>query len=162
LSGPQSLYLHADLPLISENATSTLLHEIMHIGSGLRATNGADWVVEGLAEYYSLELLRRSRTISNERFKDALADLAEWGKEADVLCTDASTAAATARAVGVFAALDRELQQRTMNSDALDELLRALVANGDIVSVSDLRRLAKAEAGSMPRALSNTNLPGCG
>ncbi|MGB5354231.1 MAG: hypothetical protein WBN32_11515, partial [Woeseia sp.] len=147
LSGPQSLYLHADLPLISENATSTLLHEIMHIGSGLRAANGADWIVEGLAEYYSLELLRRSRTISNERFKDALADLAEWGKEADALCADASTAAATARAVGVFAALDRELQQRTMNSDALDELVRALVANGDIVSVSDLRRLATAQAG---------------
>src|SRR5690606_21947056 len=62
LSAPQSLYLHAERPLISENGTSTLLHEVVHVGLGVGAGHGADWVVEGLAEYYSLEMLRRSGT----------------------------------------------------------------------------------------------------
>ncbi|MGB5346419.1 MAG: hypothetical protein WBN23_09670 [Woeseia sp.] len=161
LSGPNSLYIHASLPLISENATSTILHEVMHLGMGLRADAGADWIVEGLAEYYSLELLRRSRTISNERFAEALDDLVKWGTQADALCTPASTAAMTARAVGVFAALDRELQKLTMNKQALDELTRALIANGDVVSLADLQRIAKSVAGRLPGVLSNSRLPGC-
>lgn len=161
LSGPRSLYIHADLPLISENATSTLLHEVMHIGTGLRTSDGADWIVEGLAEYYALELLRRSRGLSNDRFNAALKDLVKWGKEAEILCNTASTAATTARAVGIFAALDKELQKKTMNANALDELLRALVANDELVSVSHLRRIATAQAGALPRALSENNLPGC-
>ena len=66
LSAPQSLYVHAERPLLSGNATSTLLHEIVHIGLGLADERGADWIVEGLAEYYSLEVLRRSGTISEE------------------------------------------------------------------------------------------------
>ncbi|MBT8083646.1 MAG: hypothetical protein HKP32_05080 [Woeseia sp.] len=162
LSGPGSLYIHASLPLISENATSTLLHEVIHIGSGLRAASGADWIVEGLAEYYALEILRRSRSISQERFDDAIKELVAWGKQADNLCAENSTAAITARAVGIFAALQRELRASTKKTKPLDEVLRALVATGDAVTVSDLRETAlAANGGSAPRTLSARNLPGC-
>ncbi len=75
LSGAASIYLHADRPLISQNGTSSLLHEMVHVASGLHGTGGADWIVEGLAEYYSLELLRRSNTISEQRFDAALRRL---------------------------------------------------------------------------------------
>ena len=39
-----------------------LLHEVMHAMLGIHATSGDDWIVEGLAEFYSLELLRLSGT----------------------------------------------------------------------------------------------------
>ncbi|MEM9058068.1 MAG: hypothetical protein AAGD86_11350 [Pseudomonadota bacterium] len=55
LSGPASVYLHADRPLISENGTSTLLHELVHVACGWRAAPGDDWIVEGVAEYYAIE-----------------------------------------------------------------------------------------------------------
>lgn len=161
LSGPNSLYIHADLPLISENATSTVLHEVLHIGSGLQASAGADWIVEGLAEFYALEILRRSRTISNARFTAAIDDQVTWGKQAPSLCTRASTAATTARAVGLFAALSRELKSVTMNNNAMDELFRTLISSDTDVSVADLRNAAKALAGRMPDALAKSALPGC-
>ena len=36
LSAPQSIFIHAERPLISENGTSTLMHEIMHICMPIR------------------------------------------------------------------------------------------------------------------------------
>ena len=66
------MYLHSDRPLISANGTSTLLHEARYTSQPVcMATGGADWIVEGIAEYYSLELLRRSNTISERRYKKA-------------------------------------------------------------------------------------------
>ena len=102
LSAPQSLFLHADRPLISENATSTLLHEVMHMSLSLDAEIGYDWIVEGLAEYYSLQLLQRSGTISDSRYDHAKADIADWAKSASSLCQPTSTGATTAFAVGVL------------------------------------------------------------
>ena len=40
LSGPGSLFLHADRPMISENGTSTLVHEMMHVANRLEAQPG--------------------------------------------------------------------------------------------------------------------------
>ena len=38
LSGSGSIYLHADRPLISQNGTSTPLHEMVHVASGLHGS----------------------------------------------------------------------------------------------------------------------------
>src|SRR3546814_11955514 len=67
LSGPRSLFVHADRPLISENGSSTLMHEMVHVVTGLRAVSGDDWIVEGIAEYYSMVLLNRSGMLSDAR-----------------------------------------------------------------------------------------------
>jgi len=161
LSGPRSLYVHASLPLISENGTSTLLHELMHIGMGLDSADGADWIIEGLAEYYALEVLRRSRTITRRRYDEALEDQAEWSRDAESLCAGESTAATTARAVTVFAALHRQLAAGANGSDTLDDLLRGLVDADRKVTVARLRSLATDIHGSLPESLSPRNLPGC-
>src|SRR3546814_3722824 len=67
LSGPRSLFVHADRPLISENGSSTLMHEMVHVVTGLRAVSGDDWIVEGIAEYYSMVLINRSGMLSDAR-----------------------------------------------------------------------------------------------
>ena len=157
LSAPASLFLHADRPLISENATSALLHEVMHVALGIRAREGFDWIVEGLAEYYSIELLRRGRAITPERAMTALQWQAEWGQRATALCGRASSAEMTARAVTVLAALDTELRDESDSS--LDDVLPLLA--GNVVDLDVLTGAAAQLLGSLPDALHIDALPGC-
>ena len=125
LSAPASLFLHKDRPLISENGTSLLLHEVMHVALSVKAEKGYDWIIEGLAEYYSIELLRRGRAITQRRAERAFTQQAEWAADATTLCGDVSTGPTTALAVTIFHALDRELAATTDNAHSL-ELVVAL------------------------------------
>jgi hypothetical protein len=161
LSAPHSLYLHADRPLISENATSTLLHEVMHSTLRLTAKDGYDWVVEGVAEFYSLELLRRSGTISESRFAAALADQKSWSESADKLCRHASKAETTALAVITMAALNAEIRERSGGSASLDDLVRALSQSEDAIDLDLLQSIAAKLQGDKSDVLDIDRLPGC-
>ena len=157
LSAPASLFLHADRPLISENGTSALLHEVMHVALGLEARDGFDWIVEGLAEYYAIELLRRGRAITPERAETAMRWQAKWGQEASTLCGPVSSGSITARAVTVFAALDRELRDKS--DSTLDDLLPILVDSP--ANLEALNAAAERVLGSPSDALHIDSLPGC-
>jgi hypothetical protein len=129
LSGPSSIYLHTERPLISENATSTLLHELVHVATG-SANARDDWLVEGLAEYYSLEILRRSGGISQKRYDQTLQGLADWSKRGKGKLRSPSSGANTARAVLLLHELQAELDQNDAGS--LDEVVQLLMDSGDI------------------------------
>jgi hypothetical protein len=129
LSGPNSLFVHADRPLVSGNGTSTLVHELVHVTMSARSDGKADWIVEGLAEYYSLEVLRRSGTISEERYEAAHAELADWG--ADVVELDdvnRSHGPITAKAVTVLRQIDKEIRDNSGGTHSLDDVVRKLAA----------------------------------
>jgi hypothetical protein len=148
LSGPSSLFIHADRPLISTDTTSPILHEVLHAALRIRPATDDDWIVEGLAEYYSLELLARSRTVGRRRHARALEDLVERGASVRSLSTDAATGAITARAVTLFHELDREIRDETDGAKSLDDVVRALVAQPSRkVSRDLLRREVKRIAG---------------
>jgi hypothetical protein len=159
LSAPASFFLHADRPLISENATSSLLHEVMHTALGLRSSDGNDWIVEGLAEYYSIELLRRGNAISASRATKAFAQLAEWGEQSRTLCGAQSTAATTALAVTIMRKLDRELLKKSDGDVNLDSLLPSLA--NTVMSLDSLITAAEDLIGTTPDTLHSDNLPGC-
>ena len=161
LSAPDSLFIHADRPLISENATSTLLHEAIHVALSLRSTEGADWIVEGLAEYYSLELLKRGGAITSRRYAAAIAEQADWASQSDRLCGAASTGATTALAVTVFRQLDQEIRDKTASASNLDTVLERLLAMKEPVDVARLTEIAGAIIGEPSDALHSDNLPGC-
>ena len=159
LSAPTSLFIHADRPLISENGTSSLIHEVMHVGIGLRSAGDADWLVEGLAEYYSLEVMRRTGTISLKRYGLAREQLREWSKEAGPLCQDRSTGATTALAVQVLSQLDQEIRAQSQYS--LDDVLRRLVMENKELSIASVQTVAEELVGFAPETLDEDNLPGC-
>lgn len=161
LSAPQSLYLHAERPLISENATSTLLHELLHVALGLSATDGYDWIVEGLAEYYSLEILHRSGTISSSRLDAARAKLTEWGKTAETLCGQTSTGATTALAVTTFSELDKEIRSKTAGEFSLDDVTRLLAERNTGVDIEILVSSVNSLIDDKPDTLHIDRLPGC-
>jgi len=109
LSGPGSLFLHADRPLISENRTSPILHELVHVASRGRMADGEDWLVEGLAEYYAMVFLKRSGGITQRRFDEAINWQRDWANREGGKLSEPSRGPNTARAVVKLAELDQRL-----------------------------------------------------
>jgi len=161
LSAPASLYVHADRPLISENGTSPLMHEVVHTALSIRSEDDADWIAEGLAEYYGLELLKRGGAISTRRYAIAIAEQAKWAIQANSLCGGTSTGATTALAVGVFDALNREIHNKTGGASDLDDLLRQVLVSKDPIGVAKLKAVAADIIGSPSDVLHIDKLPGC-
>ncbi len=148
LSGPGSLYLHPDRPLVSGNATSTPLHELMHVSAVEPPERGADWIVEGLAEYYSLVILERTGGIRHRRFEHALTWLENWADREHGKLSDPSTGPDTARAVLLFHDLDVELAAAGQSLDAVvAELMQGRV------SAQQLRSLTVAKLGHPSKVL---------
>lgn len=159
LSGPASVFIHADRPLISENGTSTLLHELVHVATSMRAEPGADWIVEGLSEYYTLEVLVRSGTTSPRRYRESLESVAEWGEDAEEMFVRAAAGEVTARAVAVMNEVDAAIRDGSDGDHSLDDLLRALASEGK-VSFEAFRTHAAELAGRPVKALDPSRLPG--
>jgi hypothetical protein len=160
LSGPSSLFLHLDRPLISENRTSTLLHELVHVATGLRGDDESDWIVEGIAEYYSIETLRRSGGISQVRYQETLSRLARWSKQSTTLFKKQSSGATTAQAVLVFAAADAEIRRLTDGKHSLDDVAARLATDRGEVSLARLQAVAAEVAGQPLQSLERKRLPG--
>jgi hypothetical protein len=159
LSGPGSIFVHAERPLITPDVTSPLLHELMHAALGLRSGKGGDWVVEGLAELYSLELLVRSKTISKKRYHKALDALAARGVGVAALDVDAATGATTARAAAELHALDRELRRGSDERISLDDVVRQLAAERGTVTTDRFRAIVDHVAGRSLGAFFRARIP---
>ena len=121
----------------------------------------ADWITEGLAEYYGLEILRRSGTISQKRFRSARAELAKWGKKARSLCQDPSSGAVTARAVTLFGKLNDEIRKKSARKYDLDDVLRRIASSGNRTSAKQLRETVADLAGSESKLLSDKAVNNC-
>ena len=159
LSGPNSLFLHADPPLVSENdATSTLIHELMHVANRLTAEKGGDWIVEGIAEYYSLKIMWRSGTLTDHRYQEAFEKLQQRADQADRLDVDRSSGKVTARAVGVLRKLDREIHAKTKQDKSLDDVVKLLTASQQKVSLDSLRQAVVEVMGEPSDALTDEQL----
>lgn len=158
LSAPNSLFLHADRPLISENRTSTLLHELVHVAMGIRGDEESDWIVEGLAEFYSLEILRRSGGIGRARYESALARMTDWAKRSPNVFSQKSTGASTARAAVAFHAADIEIKQATQERASIDDVAAELAKRGGEVTLELLQSTARNVAGKDIQALSRQRL----
>lgn len=158
LSGPGSIFLHSDRPLISENRTSPLLHELVHVALGIRGDKESDWIVEGLAEFYSIQTLRRSGGIGQKRYEQAVENLQKWAKRAPTLFARSSTGATTARAVLVFQAVDAEIRKVTNNTASLDDLARKLAAKRGEISLTELQEIGEQVAGKPLQSLRRETL----
>ncbi|MDT3710719.1 MAG: hypothetical protein ROZ65_11375 [Pseudomonadaceae bacterium] len=152
LSAPNSLYLHADRPLVSENGTSSLVHELVHVFSRISDTDRSDWISEGLAEYYAIELMRRAGGMSEGRYQAVREHLAEWSRGITSLRTERASGPVTARAVLLLQELDREIRQRSKGRHSLDDVSRGLMRL-DKVSTDDFIDITAALLGGASKVL---------
>lgn len=142
LSGPNSLFMHADRPLVSENGTSSLVHELVHVFSRISDDDRSDWITEGLAEYYAIELMRRAGGLSEDRYQVVREHLLEWSRKVDSLRTERASGPVTARAVLLLQDLDKEIRQRSKGRHSLDDVARGLmrldkVTTKDFVDITE-------------------------
>lgn len=147
LSAPNSMFLHADRPMVSENGTSALVHELVHVATRIYGVRNHDWISEGIAEFYSFELLYRAGAMTGMRRQQVLEGLREWGSEVDSLAGRHSTGANTARAVVLLDALDQEIRALSEGTRSLDDVARELIRLRE-VSPEDLHRIATDIAGA--------------
>lgn len=147
LSAPNSVYLHADLPLISADVTSPLLHEIVHVMLRARAGERGDWIVEGLSELYSVEALLRSKTISKRRARRAFERIAAKGRGVSRVTVPHANAAVAARSVGLLRELDAQIRSATDDAKNLDDVVRALAAAPAALSLTHFRSVTESVAG---------------
>jgi predicted metalloprotease with PDZ domain len=158
LSGPASMFLHSDRPLISENRTSALLHELAHIAMGIRGDEESDWIVEGLAEFYSIETLRRSGSIGEPRYQQAVTAIERWARRAPTLFGKRSSGPTTARAVLTFRRVDAEIRKLTHDKASLDDVVRKLAAERGKVGLARLQKTAQEIAGRPLQSLEREQL----
>ncbi|MFG0806950.1 hypothetical protein [Pseudomonas fluvialis] len=142
LSASNSYYMHSDRPLVSENGTSSLVHELVHVFSRIRDTDRSDWISEGIAEYYAIELMRRAGGLSEDRYHKVRAQLKRWSKDVKSLRGENSSGPMTARAVLLLQDLDKEISQVSEGRHSLDDLTRALMrlekaSTDDVLAISE-------------------------
>ncbi|MDA0992206.1 MAG: hypothetical protein O3A13_01085 [Proteobacteria bacterium] len=160
LSGPGSLYVHADRPMISENGTSTMLHELVHVAMGVSGSAHDDWLVEGLAEYYSIKILRETGTLNGRRGTLALADLKKWGDPVDDLFVGRSSGPVTARATTLLAELDAYLIKESRGRRSLDNVVGRMIESKSPYNYRSLCVAAKKIARKPVPLLSPDVVPG--
>jgi hypothetical protein len=147
LSGPRSVYLHVDRPLIGQDSTSPLLHELVHSIMNANSGKGGNWVVEGLAEYYSITLLRRSETLTASRYEAAIEDIrnrAAGGGDLRMAEVDSAT---RAKAVVVLMEIDTAIRDATGGDRSLDDVMRVLAGDRKSVTTERFREAIREVAG---------------
>ncbi len=152
LSAPNSFFMHAERPMVSENGTSSLVHELVHVFTRIRDTDDSDWLSEGIAEFYAIELMRRADAMSEYRYKVTNGKLKKWSKGVKTLRGESSTGAMTARAVLLLQALDLEIRKQTDNQRSIDDVTRALMRL-EKASTKDLIDICENMLGKLPSAL---------
>ena len=156
LSASNSFFLHSDRPMVSENGTSPLLHELTHMVTRISGTKEGqfndDWIAEGLAEFYSFELLYRAGGMTRERREHIVSRLGNWGKNVTSLRKSNSSGKITARAVVLIDKLDKEIRSASNDAFSIDHAVRELMIKRQ-VSLEDLDRSVGALIGAKSKVL---------
>jgi hypothetical protein len=128
----ESIYLNSRLPLVSENGTSVLVRELAQLSGRINGQQRSDWISEGFAEYYAIELMRRAGGMSDERYESLHGKLSKDGQKVATLRGEQVDPAQVARAVVLLQELDREIRLKTHNKRSLDDVMRGAMRLGTI------------------------------
>jgi hypothetical protein len=128
------------------------VHELVHLVTRIRGVEGDDWIAEGSAEFYSITLLNRAGLLSDQRRDRAFEWMQNHGRNVRTLTGARSWGPQTARAVGLFRELDREIRRATNDDKSLDDVMHQLVDVRE-VSREDLAAAVEDVMGRPSRVL---------
>lgn len=152
LAGRDSIYLHSRIPLVSENGTSPLVRELVQVFGRINDSQRSDWISEGFAEYYAIELVRRAGGMSDERYQSLQSRLARDSHKVSTLRGEQISGPAVARAVLLLQELDSEIRLKTRNKRSLDDVLHA-VMRLESVSTQEFVQLSESILGESSKVL---------
>jgi hypothetical protein len=147
LSGERSFYMHAGRPLRTPDKTSPWLHEMFHVLQPYKPAPDADWIEEGLAEFYSLELQRRAGLVGDAAYTRALGYFERFGLWNVDLTQQQDNAATNNSAPLVMYALDLRIQHATAGKRRLDDVVTQLAREGGQVDTARFLRTVNLVSG---------------
>lgn len=136
ISGEHSFYMHAGRPLRTPDKTSPWLHEMFHVLQPYKPASDADWIEEGLAEFYSLELQRRAGLVDGAGYARALGYFERFGEWNVNLTEQQDNPATNNSAPLVMYALDQRIQHATAGKKRLDDVVTELAKEGGTVDTA--------------------------
>lgn len=147
ISGEHSFFMHSGRPLRTPDKTSPYLHELFHVLQPYKADADADWIEEGLAEFYSLELQRRAGLIDAAAYARALGYFERYGLWNVDFTQQHDNAATNNSAPLVMYAIDQRIQRATAGKKRLDDVVLDLArAGGDVSTARFLHAVNQASA----------------
>ncbi len=132
LAARESIYLNTRLPLVSESGSSPLVRELAQVFGRINDEQRSDWIKEGFAEYYAVELVRRAGGMSDERYQALQVKLAKDSQKVSTLRGEQISSAQVSKAVLLLQELDREIRLKTRNKRSLDDVLRGAMHLGTV------------------------------
>jgi hypothetical protein len=132
LGAHESIYLNSRLPLVSESGTSAVVRELAQVFGRINDQQRSDWISEGFAEYYAIELVRRAGGMSDERYEGLQKKLARDGQNVTTLRGEQINPSQVSKAVLLLQELDREIRLKTRNKRSLDDVLRGAMHLGRV------------------------------
>jgi hypothetical protein len=147
ISGERSLFMHGGRPLRTPDKTSPYLHELFHVLQPFKPAADADWIEEGLAEFYSLELQRRAGLVDAAGYMRALGYFERYGLWNVDLTRQQDNPATNNAAPLVMYALDQRIQHATAGKARLDDVVTRLAMRGGVVGTDRFRRTVNAVSG---------------
>lgn len=147
ISADHSFFMHAKRPLRTPDKTSPYLHEMFHVLQPYQPAADADWIEEGLAEFYSLELQRRAGLVDTAAYARALAYFERFGQWHVDLTQQQDNAATNNSAPLVMYALDQHIQHATAGRKRLDDVVTRLAEERGRVDTARLLRTVNDVSG---------------
>ncbi|QZP35804.1 hypothetical protein [Pseudomonas sp. DR48] len=152
LGAHESIYLNSRLPLVSESGTSAVVRELAQVFGRINDQQRSDWISEGFAEYYAIELVRRAGGMSDERYEGLQKKLARDGQKVTTLRGEQINPAQVSKAVLLLQELDREIRLKTRNKRSLDDVLRGAM-HLESVDTKEFVQLAESVIGESSKVL---------
>jgi predicted metalloprotease with PDZ domain len=148
LSGEDSFFVHGHIPLRSADRTSTYLHELVHVWQPFRSGPDAQWIAEGLAEYYALAAQHRAGRLSDAGFARGLALFARYGRWGLDLTRTRDGGALNNSAPLVMHWIDQEIRRATRGRRSLDDAVRLLGRERTPITTARFVRVVSRTVGS--------------
>lgn len=152
LAARESIYLNTRLPLVSESGSSALVRELAQVFGRINDKQRSDWISEGLAEYYAIELVRRAGGMSDERYESLQKKLAKEGQKVTTLRGEQIGPAQISKAVLLLSELDQEIRIKTRNKRSLDDVMRGAM-HLESVDTKEFIQLAESVIGESSKVL---------
>lgn len=147
LSGEHSFFMHAGRPLRTPDKTSPYLHELFHVLQPFRPASDGEWIAEGLAEFYSIELQRRTGLVDAAAYRRGLGYFERFGLWNVDLTQQHDNAATNNSAPLVMYTLDQRIQHDTAGKKRLDDAVMQLVKDGGEVDTARFQAAIDAITG---------------
>lgn len=144
ISAEASLYVNRNTPVIASDYTSTLVHEYFHLSDGFKKdSRDGEWIVEGLAEYFSMRLLREADLISKEEFFRGVDSFRKNGIWNHSLVRGKNERVFYENAPLVLFTLDEMIREKYQGKRSLKDVMRRLDNEEDPLGTKSFREHAE-------------------